>query len=206
MLKVGVLVNWGVGLEVLETLHRMDGVEIGFVVTRGSDTDIDPWAGVVEVFAQEHGHLCADETVLSFAALRNMIVDQAVDLLVCHAYGRILPLSVIEAPTRGSLNIHCSLLPKYRGPSPQHWILKNKEEKSGITYHLMDEGIDSGPVVHQVTCDIQPDKGLDAMLEKLKDLVADSLPVAIDRLCRADFLPLVQNHALATYAPRPRVR
>jgi methionyl-tRNA formyltransferase len=202
-IRVAALLNWGIGCEVLKTLHRMDDVRLGFVVTRDPATNTDPWAHSVRDFAGDIHCPCVDETRVPFDELRTMVLDGGVDLIVCHAYRLILPRRVFETPRLGSLNIHCSLLPKYRGPSPHHWVLKNRERETGITYHMMDEGIDSGPVAHQVVCEVCPEDGIDALLDRLKALIAPSLPEAIRKLADPAFRPLPQNHELASYAPRP---
>ncbi|MFQ5814121.1 MAG: methionyl-tRNA formyltransferase, partial [Anaerolineae bacterium] len=82
--------------------------------------------------------------------------DLAPDVIVVAAYGQILPAQVLAIPPRGCLNVHASLLPKYRGAAPVAAAILAGEEETGVTIMLMDEGMDTGPILSQATCAISP--------------------------------------------------
>lgn len=124
----------------------------------------------------------------------------AADLAVVVAFGQILPKAVLDAPARGSINIHASLLPKYRGAAPIQWAIIRGETETGITTFRMDPGMDTGDVLLQRRTPIGCDETAGELAERLARLGAD---VIIDTLDRLDALtPTPQNHAEATTAPR----
>ena len=90
----------------------------------------------------------------------------ATDIGVAVAYGRILPRAIFSAPKQGCLNIHFSLLPKYRGAAPMQWSLIRGEEKTGLSAFWLEEGLDSGPLAHQMTVDIAPNDDALSLQEK----------------------------------------
>jgi methionyl-tRNA formyltransferase len=122
------------------------------------------------------------------------------DLAVVVAFGQILPKAVLDAPARGSINIHASLLPKYRGAAPIQWAIIRGETQTGITTFHMDPGMDTGDVLLMRSTPIQPEETAGALAERLARLGAD---VIVETLERLDALtPRPQDHAAATTAPR----
>ena len=122
------------------------------------------------------------------------------DLAVVVAFGQILPKAVLDAPARGSINIHGSLLPKYRGAAPIQWAIIRGETETGITTFQMDPGMDTGDMLLRRSTPIGPEETAGELSERLARLGAD---VIVDTLDHLDTLtPTPQNHAEATMAPR----
>lgn len=133
--------------------------------------------------------------------LAQWLVDQRVDVAVVVAYGRILPLAVLSAPRLGAVNVHASLLPKFRGAAPIQWSVLKGETHTGVTLMQMDEGMDTGAILSRRIVEIgthETSGELGARLSALgAELVRDDLP----RFLRGEFTPILQDHALATHAP-----
>jgi methionyl-tRNA formyltransferase len=122
------------------------------------------------------------------------------DVGVVVAFGQILPKAVLDAPTRGSINVHASLLPRYRGAAPIAWAIMRGERRTGITTFLMDEGMDTGPMLLTASTPIGDEETAGELSERLSRLGAD---VLVDTLERLDTLtPTPQRHEEATLAPR----
>ncbi len=122
------------------------------------------------------------------------------DVAVVIAFGQILPRAVLDVPTRGSINVHASLLPRYRGAAPIAWAIMRGETETGITTIQMDEGMDTGAMLLRVATPIGPDETAGDLSRRLAALGAD---VLIDTLAQLDTLtPIPQLHEDATLAPR----
>jgi methionyl-tRNA formyltransferase len=117
---------------------------------------------------------------------------------------RILPKSIISLPKYGTVNIHPSLLPKYRGPSPTHWVLKNKEDRTGLTCHYMDEWLDTGGIIYQLEISVKSKDTFASILERQKMIIEELLLESITRILDHSFRPTPQASELASYAPRPK--
>lgn len=125
------------------------------------------------------------------------------DFLVVAAYGKILPKSVLEIPRIAPVNVHASILPRWRGASPiQHSIL-NGDKTTGVTIMKMDEGVDTGPI-YQFSEEIEIDKKETSLTltEKLARIGAEILPEVIEKIFRGEFNLKAQDESEATYAPR----
>ncbi len=197
------LANWGLGLEVLKVLHWLSNVEIAMVVTRYCQNSCDKWDNAVYDFSRKQGYRTTVQENISFCQLRDEIVQSEIDLLISHAFMRILPKKVYSAPKYGSINIHASLLPKYRGPSPSFWVLKNREKETGLTCHYIDASIDTGDIIYQVSIPVEPQSSLESIIESQKRIVPKLLTEAMVRIADNDFSPTPQDSALASFAPRP---
>jgi methionyl-tRNA formyltransferase len=124
------------------------------------------------------------------------------DLGVVVAYGHILRPDILSIPPQGMINVHASLLPQYRGAAPiQHAILQGEKE-TGITIMLMEEGLDSGPILHQLATPIGIDETAGLLAGRLADLGATALVEALSLLSGGLARPQPQEHARATYAPK----
>lgn len=133
--------------------------------------------------------------------------DEALELFRSHgadaavvvAYGRILPAGFLTAPRRGCLNVHFSLLPKYRGAAPVNWAVVRGERETGVTTMLIDEGLDTGAVLLQRATPIGDAEIAPQLLERLSHLGAELL---VETLTRLDSIePRPQDDAAATHAP-----
>jgi methionyl-tRNA formyltransferase len=122
------------------------------------------------------------------------------EVAVVVAFGQILPQAVLDAPTRGSINIHGSVLPRYRGAAPIQWAIIRGETVTGITTFQMDAGMDTGAVLLTASTPIGREETAGELSERLSKLGAE---VILDTLARLDTLtPVAQDHGAATLAPR----
>jgi methionyl-tRNA formyltransferase len=125
----------------------------------------------------------------------------APELQVVVAYGQILPRSVIEIPPRGTVNVHGSLLPRYRGAAPIAWAIAGGETETGVTTMLIDEGLDTGPLLLARATPIGPEETAADLEPRLARLGAELLLETVRGLGDGLLQPKPQDHALASYAP-----
>ncbi len=123
------------------------------------------------------------------------------DLIAVAAFGRILPSAILSLPPRGCINVHGSLLPKYRGAGPIQWAIINGETETGITTMLMDEGMDTGAMLLQEAIPITPDDTVGTLSPRLAELGGRLLVETIAQLKARTLVPKPQNASLATLAP-----
>ena len=128
--------------------------------------------------------------------------DLAPDLVIVAAFGQILPKEIILAPKLGCINIHPSLLPKYRGAAPINWALIRGEEKTGVSIMRMDEGVDSGAILLQEETPIGPSETFGMLHDRLAQMGAELLLIALAMLQANTLQPRPQDDRLATTAPR----
>jgi methionyl-tRNA formyltransferase len=129
------------------------------------------------------------------AALR----ESGAELAVVVAYGKILPRAVLDALPRGCINVHASLLPKYRGAAPVQWAVIDGEPETGVAIMQLDEGMDTGPVYVMKRVAIDPQETSGELLARLAPIGAQVLIETIDRIA-AGATPTPQDHAGATHA------
>ncbi len=123
------------------------------------------------------------------------------DLIAVTAFGRILPPAILSLPPLGCINVHGSLLPKYRGAGPIQWAIINGETETGITTMQMDEGMDTGAMLLQEAIPITPDDTADTLSPRLAELGGRLLVETITRLKTGALLPRRQDSSRATLAP-----
>ena len=126
----------------------------------------------------------------------------APDVGVVVAYGHILKPDLLAVPRRGMINVHPSLLPELRGAAPVEWAIVNGLEKTGVTIMLMDQGMDSGPILHQIPHHIDAEVTGGELSEHLSEMGAQALVEALALLETDGLKPRPQDHARATYAPK----
>ena len=157
----------------------------------------------VKMFALECGI-----RVFQPASLRNDVEacgelsDLAPDVIVVAAYGIFLPDVVLETPRLGCLNIHPSLLPRHRGPSPVVTAVLDGDAVTGVTVMLLDAGMDSGPILAQVETPVGEDEYAKPLTERLFDLGSDLLVSTLDRWSAGAITPVPQDHDSATFTRR----
>jgi methionyl-tRNA formyltransferase len=122
------------------------------------------------------------------------------EVAVVAAFGQILPRAALDVPPRGSINVHASLLPRYRGAAPIAWALIRGEAETGVTTFLMDEGVDTGPILLQERVPIEPEETAEELAARLSRLGARLLLQTLEQL--GALTPMPQRHELATLAPR----
>ena len=129
----------------------------------------------------------------------NKIKEINPDLIVVVAYGKILPKEIIDIPKYGIINVHSSLLPKYRGASPIHSAILNGDVETGVSIMYIEEGLDSGDVILQESCDILESDTLGTLHDKLKDLGAIGLEKALKLIEAGKVEATKQDESLATF-------
>ena len=183
----------------LERLYN-DGHDITGVFTRadkprnrGMKLSYSP----VKELALKHGSKVYQPAKLSAELFENIDCD----LIAVVAYGRLLPKEILEIPALGCINIHGSLLPKYRGASPiQHAILCGEKE-TGVTSMYLSEGMDDGDILYKSTTQIGEDETAGELSDRLGVMGAELLSFTIDMIGRGDAASSPQSHDEATFAP-----
>ena len=122
------------------------------------------------------------------------------DVMVVVAFGQIIPLSILQMPKYGCVNIHGSLLPKYRGAAPIQWAVLDGEKETGITTILMDEGIDTGDILLKKTIKIDADETSGSLFDKLMALGAKTILETLDELEKGNLTPTKQGESPTAYA------
>lgn len=129
------------------------------------------------------------------------ILDIQADLIITCAYGQLVPDCILQAPKYGCVNLHGSLLPKYRGGAPIQRAIWNGETKSGMSLMKMASGLDTGPVCAVEEIDILPEDTSSTLFEKMGLAASHLILENLDRVCSLDCVYQAQDDALATYAP-----
>ena len=124
------------------------------------------------------------------------------DLLIVVAFGQIIPGKALRSARWGGINIHASLLPKYRGSAPIQWVIINNEKKTGITTMFMDEGLDTGPILMQHEVDILEGETAGQLHDRLSSLAPGLLIKTLQGLAKGTIEKKKQDDSLATYAPK----
>jgi len=123
------------------------------------------------------------------------------DLIVVAAFGQIISQRILDIPKFGSINVHASLLPKYRGAAPINWVIIQGEKKTGITTMLMDKGLDTGNILLQRKLEIFPEENAGELHDRLAFLGAEVLRETVARLKQGGVTPCKQEESEASYAP-----
>ena len=123
------------------------------------------------------------------------------DLIITAAYGKILPQAMLDLPKYGCVNVHGSLLPKYRGAAPVQWSILNEDEKTGVTIMKMDAGMDTGDILTQADITIGDRIHTPELMTKLADLGADLLVKTLPGYIDGSIKPVPQNNDEATMSP-----
>ena len=124
------------------------------------------------------------------------------DIIVVAAFGQILPREIMELTPKGCVNVHPSLLPKYRGAAPINWTIIRGETKTGVTIMLMDEGTDTGDILMQEETPVAPGETSGELHDRLAGMGADLLVKSIEMIATDTITRTPQDPCLATYAPR----
>ncbi len=123
------------------------------------------------------------------------------DLIVVVAFGQILPQSLLDIPPRGCINVHSSLLPRYRGAAPLNWVIINGETETGVTTMLMDAGLDTGDMLLVKRTNIDPDEDASSLHDRMALMGADALAETLELLIAGNLKPVKQDDAKTCYAP-----
>jgi methionyl-tRNA formyltransferase len=156
----------------------------------------------VKVCALAHGlPVVQPQRLKDNAEVLEQLRALAPDLIVVTAYGKILPQTLLELPALGCVNIHASLLPKYRGAAPIQWAVLNGETETGVTAMQMDAGLDTGDMLLRAKTPIPEDMTAGQLYESLSVLGADVLSQTIELLGQGRLLPQRQDDSQSSYAP-----
>jgi methionyl-tRNA formyltransferase len=123
------------------------------------------------------------------------------DIFVVIAFGHILSKQLLSIPKKGAINMHASLLPRYRGPAPIQWAIIKMEKETGVTSMLMDEGLDTGNILLSERTEIYPKETSISLHDRLSKIAADLLISTLSGICANSIKPVSQDNSLATYAP-----
>jgi methionyl-tRNA formyltransferase len=132
---------------------------------------------------------------------QTLIQALAPDMIVVVAYGKILPPWLLQFPRYGCINVHGSILPKYRGAAPVHWAIANGEKTTGVCTMLLDEGLDTGPVYLCKETRIGPDESAVQLYDRLAQLGPDVLIETVSGVVNGTLEPKPQDDSQATFAP-----
>jgi len=187
----------------LKALHK-NGENVVLVVTRpdrpkgrGRKLALSP----VKEAAINFGYTVVQPPSVGSTEFSNIIAKHEPDFIVVVAFGHILRKTILDIPRIATINIHASLLPKYRGPAPIQWAVINGENKTGVTTMRMDEGMDTGDILLSSELEIASDDTSETLHDRLADLGADLLIQTLDAFETGNILPVPQDHTQATYAP-----
>jgi methionyl-tRNA formyltransferase len=178
--------------------------EIAAVVTqpdrprgRGQEVSAPP----VKAIALETGvQVYQPEKIKSDSAL-DFFTRMAVDAVVIIAYGQIIPARLIALPRLGWINVHGSLLPKYRGAAPIAWAIANGETVTGLTTMQIDAGMDTGPMLLRLEMGIGPDETAPELASRMAEAGAPLIADTLGKLSRGEIRPNAQDSSQASYAP-----
>jgi methionyl-tRNA formyltransferase len=129
------------------------------------------------------------------------VIAEKADVLVVVAYGQILRDNILECARLGAINVHASLLPKYRGAAPIQWAIANGETRTGVTTMQLDRGMDTGPILLQEECEIRPDDTTSTLEPRLAAMGAGLLVKTLEGLGRGELAAKPQAEELASRAP-----
>lgn len=166
------------------------------VAGRGQKVTSSP----VKRFALEKGLPVMQPSTLRNAEEHKRLAALVPDVVIVAAYGLILPREVLSLPPRGCLNLHPSLLPRYRGPSPVASAILAGNETTGVSVMLLDEGMDTGPVLAQLELSISPEDTTGTLTEKLAEAGAELLVKTLPLWFRGSIKPQPQDDAQAVYS------
>lgn len=156
----------------------------------------------VKLLALKHGLFVMQPLTLKSVEVQQQLAALQADVMVVAAYGLILPLPVLQLPRLGCLNIHASLLPRWRGAAPIQRAILAGDKETGITIMQMDEGLDTGAMLIKKTCPISDKDTAQALHDKLAILGAQAIVEALQKLERGSMTGMVQDSTQANYAAK----
>ncbi|MBY4954333.1 methionyl-tRNA formyltransferase [Pantoea sp. DY-17] len=156
----------------------------------------------VKVLAQAHDIPVFQPKSLKPEENQHLVADLQADIMVVVAYGLILPKAVLAMPRLGCINVHGSLLPRWRGAAPIQRSLWAGDSETGVTIMQMDVGLDTGDMLHKLSCPITAEDTSATLYEKLAQLGPQGMLLTLDLLASGNARPEVQDEALVSYAEK----
>lgn len=183
----------------VETGHEICGVftQPDKPKNRGMKMTFSP----VKEYALTHGMEVYQPTKMRDGNALAIVRELQPELIVVAAYGRILPEDILTLPPCGSINVHSSVLPKYRGAAPINWAILDGQKETGVTIMYMTRDLDAGDIVCSKKTDIMPDEDAQELTHRLALLGADALEDAIEKIADGTAVRTPQDHSASTYAP-----
>lgn len=188
----------------LSALIDEPGFDVVCVVTqpdRPKGRGRKPAPSPVKTLALRHGIPVLEPLRIRDEGFIDTLRGLKLDFIVVVAYGKILPPSVLEIPKMGCINLHASLLPKYRGASPINWAIMRGEKETGVCTMLMDEGMDTGPLLLEERVSIGEDETAEELERRLSLLGPPLVVKTLKLLAEGRITPRRQDNSLVTYAP-----
>lgn len=161
-------------------------------------------ASPVKIIAQEAGIPIYHPEKINNIKMVNELRKLNPDVIIVVAYGQILSKDILSIPKNGCINVHASLLPKYRGAAPIQWAIIKGETETGITTMLMDEGMDTGDILVQTKVEISANDTAGTLHDKLAEVGAQTLKHTLELMGLKKLKRIPQDHSLASYAPMLR--
>lgn len=161
----------------------------------------EPMPSPVKVLAAQHGIPVLQPRRIKTPEAVAQLKQYAADVYVVAAFGQILSQEILDLPKYGCLNVHASLLPKYRGASPIQHAIIDGEETTGITVMQMDAGLDTGDMLYKRECAITPEDDYETLHDRLAALGGEAITEALSLLEQGKLVPVRQEDALSCYAP-----
>lgn len=155
----------------------------------------------VKEYALSVGIPVFQPTTLRDGSALEQLRELAPDLIVVAAYGKILPVDILQLPPLGCINVHSSLLPKYRGAAPINWAILNGETETGVTIMYMAEGLDTGDMLSSSSTPIDRNESAQQLHDRLAQMGADLLPEVVEQLQAGTAVAVPQDDSLSCYAP-----
>ncbi|MGO3748653.1 methionyl-tRNA formyltransferase, partial [Vagococcus salmoninarum] len=155
----------------------------------------------VKVGALKHGLEILQPEKISGSPEMERIIALEPDLIVTAAFGQFLPEKLLQAPKFGAINVHASLLPKYRGGAPVHYAIMNGESETGVTIMEMIKKMDAGDIISQGALPITTTDDVGSMFDKLSALGTELLLATLPDYLAGKITPQVQNEAEVTFSP-----
>lgn len=155
----------------------------------------------VKQLAEQHGIPVYQPRTLRDGSSDDVIRELAPDIIVVVAYGCIIPPQLLHVAPYGCINLHVSLLPKYRGSAPIQWAVLNGDERTGVSIMQLDEGLDTGDVLMVEPVEIDAEETSGQLFDRVSALVAKTLVTALEKLQAGQLTPVPQQHELASLAP-----
>src|SRR3989344_7367868 len=142
------------------------------------------------------------ETKQDLLAISHLLLATKIDFAIVAAYAHIIPKEILDIPRLGTIGVHPSLLPKYRGPSPVQAALLNGDAETGVTLYLMDEKIDHGAILVQRELTMTNDDDYNTLMKKLAELSGDLLIATLPKFIDGKITPMPQDESQATYTKK----
>lgn len=157
----------------------------------------------VRDLAKKHNIPVEDVVNINDDSVISTLNDINPDLFISGYFDQIVKKKILDIPSFGTINVHPSMLPKYRGVKPIFWVLRNDESETGVTVHMMDEGIDTGDIVIQGNYEIKPDDTFNSLMMRLTEEASELLVTAVSSIKNNEYSLKKQDDLLASYYGQP---